>query len=149
MLYITSQDLFCNWKCALIYLMVFVFPSLLLLSRFSLVRLCVTPSTAAHPALPSLGFSRQEHWSGLPFPPPIKFYQITFHFPPSAFSSPSSLFSFLYPSTPAPPLFFLPFKNDFVFGLFLCVCLINQLFGAFSFMARYLVTMFMCFVATC
>ena len=26
---------------------------------------------AAHQALPSLGFSRQEHWSGLPFPSPI------------------------------------------------------------------------------
>ena len=40
---------------------------LLLLSRFSHVRLCETPETAAHQALPSLGFSRQEHWSGLPF----------------------------------------------------------------------------------
>ena len=37
---------------------------LLLLSRFSRVRLCVTPQTAAHQALPSLGFSRQEYWSG-------------------------------------------------------------------------------------
>ena len=33
-------------------------------------RLCVTPQTAAHQAPLSLGFSRQEHWSGLPFPPP-------------------------------------------------------------------------------
>ena len=41
---------------------------LLLLSRFSRVRLCATPETAAHEAPPSLGFSRQEHWSGLPFP---------------------------------------------------------------------------------
>ena len=37
---------------------------LLLLSRFSRVQLCVTPWTAAHQAPPSLGFSRQEHWSG-------------------------------------------------------------------------------------
>ena len=44
---------------------------LLLLSRFSCVRLCATPSTAAHQAPPSLGFSRQEHWSGLPFPSPM------------------------------------------------------------------------------
>ena len=35
---------------------------LLLLSHFSCVRLCATPS---------LGFSRQEHWSGLPFPSPM------------------------------------------------------------------------------
>ena len=41
---------------------------LLLLSRFSRVRLCATPQTAAHQAPRSLGFSRQEHWSGLPFP---------------------------------------------------------------------------------
>ena len=38
---------------------------LLLLSHFSRVRLCATPQTAAHQALPSLGFSRQEHWSGV------------------------------------------------------------------------------------
>ena len=46
-------------------------PLLLLLSCFSRVRLCVTPQTAAHQAPPSLGFSRQEHWSGLPFPSPM------------------------------------------------------------------------------
>jgi len=45
---------------------------LLLLSRFSRVRLCATPQTAAHQAPPSLRFSRQEHWSGLPFPSPKK-----------------------------------------------------------------------------
>ena len=44
---------------------------LLLLIRFSRVRLCATPETAAHQALPSLGFSWQEHWSGLPFPSPF------------------------------------------------------------------------------
>ena len=30
------------------------------------------PMTAAHQALPSLGLSRQEHWSGLPFPSPMQ-----------------------------------------------------------------------------
>ena len=45
--------------------------SLLLLSCFSCVRFCATPYTAAHQAPLSLGFSRQEHWSGLPFPSPI------------------------------------------------------------------------------
>ena len=29
------------------------------------------PQTAAYQAPPSLGFSRQEHWSGLPFPSPM------------------------------------------------------------------------------
>ena len=46
-------------------------PLLLLLSRFSRVRLCATPQTAAYQAPPSLGFSRQEYWSGLPFPSPV------------------------------------------------------------------------------
>ena len=41
---------------------------LLLLSRVSRVWLGATPWTAAHQAPPSLGFSRQEHWSGFPFP---------------------------------------------------------------------------------
>ena len=45
---------------------------LLLLSRFSRVQLCATPEMAAHQAPPSLGFSRQEHWSGLPFPSPVR-----------------------------------------------------------------------------
>ena len=49
-----------------------IFTTLLLLNRFSRVRLCVTPETAAHQAPPSLGFSRQEHWSGLPFPSPMR-----------------------------------------------------------------------------
>ena len=44
---------------------------LLLLRRFSRARLCVTSETAAHQAPLSLGFSRQEHWSGLPLPSPM------------------------------------------------------------------------------
>ena len=47
-----------------------MFLLLLLLSRFSRVWLCATPKTTDHQAPPSLGFSRQEHWSGLPFPSP-------------------------------------------------------------------------------
>ena len=43
----------------------------MLLSDFSHVRLCATPEMAAHQAPPSLGLSRQEHWSGLPFPSPV------------------------------------------------------------------------------
>ena len=42
-----------------------------LLSRFSCVRLCVTPQMAARQAPPFLGLSRQEHWSRLPFPSPM------------------------------------------------------------------------------
>ena len=62
---------------------------LLLLRRFSRVRLCATPQTAAHEALPSLGFSRQGHWSGLPFPSPqsqqpAMDHLLTFHCPKQA-----------------------------------------------------------------
>ena len=39
-----------------------------LLSR---VRLFETPWTAAHQAPPSMGFSRQEYWSGVPLPSPF------------------------------------------------------------------------------
>ena len=34
------------------------------------VRLFATPWTVAYQAPPSVGFSRQEYWSGLPFPSP-------------------------------------------------------------------------------
>ena len=36
----------------------------------SLVQLLVTPWTVAYQAPPSMGFSRQEYWSGLQFPSP-------------------------------------------------------------------------------
>ena len=36
------------------------------------VRLCETPWTAAHQAPLSMGFSRQEYWSGVPLSSPIR-----------------------------------------------------------------------------
>ena len=39
-------------------------------SRFSCIRLFVTPWTVARQTPLSMGFSRQEYWSGLPFPSP-------------------------------------------------------------------------------
>ena len=41
------------------------------MKSFSRVRLLATPWTAAHQAPLSMGFSRQEYWSGLPLPSPI------------------------------------------------------------------------------
>ena len=38
------------------------------------VQLFVTPWTAAYQAPPSMGFSRQEYWSGVPLPSPICIY---------------------------------------------------------------------------
>ena len=43
------------------------FSNACMLSRFSRVRLFATPWTVAHEAPPSMGFSGQEYWSGLPF----------------------------------------------------------------------------------
>ena len=72
---IPIQDLILssNDQCISLFILINVLMLLLLLllSRFSHVRLCVTPGTAAHQAPPSLGFSRQERWSGLPFPSPM------------------------------------------------------------------------------
>ena len=56
---------------------------LLLLSCFSRIRLLATPWTAAYQAPPSMGFSKQERWSGVPLPSPsqpasLPFFCITF-----------------------------------------------------------------------
>ena len=41
-----------------------------MLSHFSCVQFFATPWTIAYQAPLSMGFSRQEYWSGLPYPPP-------------------------------------------------------------------------------
>ena len=38
----------------------------------SRVQLLATPWTAVYQAPPSIGFSRQEYWSGLPLPSPVE-----------------------------------------------------------------------------
>ena len=40
------------------------------MKSLSCVRLFATPGTVAYYTPPSVGFSRQEYWSGLPFPSP-------------------------------------------------------------------------------
>ena len=65
--YLNSNVIIINFPWPCINYMVL----LLLVSRFSRVRLCATPEMAAYQALLSLGFSRQEHRSGLPFPSPM------------------------------------------------------------------------------
>ena len=65
------------WKLAK-YNVVFMgsrveFPVLQILAACSIAKVCslfVTPWTVAHQALLSMGFSRQEYWSGLPFSSP-------------------------------------------------------------------------------
>ena len=48
----------------------------------SRVRLFETPWTAAHQAPPCMGFSRQEYWSGVPWPSPRHFLYHTIKHPP-------------------------------------------------------------------
>ena len=52
------------------------------MKSLSHVRLCATPETAAHEDPPlSLGFSRQEHWRGLPFPSPMHESEVAQSYP--------------------------------------------------------------------
>ena len=56
--------------CKCIYMLTFTiskFLHLLKVKSLSRVRLSATPWTVAHQVPLSLGFSRQEYWSGLPF----------------------------------------------------------------------------------
>ena len=46
-----------------------MFAMWLFAQSLSRVQVFVTPWTVAHQATLSMGFPRQEHWSGLPFPP--------------------------------------------------------------------------------
>ena len=56
----------------------------------SRVRLLATPWTAAYQAPPSLGFSRQEYWSGMPLPYPLVAKSCATHWNPMDCSSPGS-----------------------------------------------------------
>ena len=63
MLLLCPQYLFLTFP-RIVFLVGFVMVLSFLLGGY----LCFCPQTSAHQAPPSLGFSRQEHWSGLPFP---------------------------------------------------------------------------------
>ena len=58
-----------KWEIALITAELFC--------RFSHVRLSATPWTMASQAPLSMGFSRKEYWSGLPFPSPVIKYEVS------------------------------------------------------------------------
>ena len=67
----------------------------------SRVRLLATPWTAAHQAPPSMGLSRQEHWSGLPSP--------SLHVP--------FVLLLICPQVPFPPVFWLCFQDSELLSL--------------------------------
>ena len=62
------RDIPCSWVGRIYIVKMTIL--LLLLSCFSRVQLCATLWTTAYQALLSMGFSRQECWSGLPLPSP-------------------------------------------------------------------------------
>ena len=88
------------------------------------VRLFETPWTAAHQAPPSMGFSRQEYWSGVPSASPVFFPRSYSQLSPSfsfSFSFYFLLFplpSFLSPHSSLPPFF--PFFFSPLYLNFLC-----------------------------
>ena len=57
----------------------------------SRVRLFETPWTAAYQAPPSMGFSRQEYWSGVPLPSPICMCRVPLSWISFPFRSPESI----------------------------------------------------------
>ena len=65
------------------------------------VRLFVTPQTVAHQAPLSMGFSRQEHCSELPFPPPGDFFDPVIK--PVSLASPASAAGFISTTPPGKP----------------------------------------------
>ena len=80
------------------------------LGHFSCVRLSVTPWTVAHQAPLSIGFSRQESWSGLPCPPPG-------HLPDSGIKPAS----FMSPALPGDRFFSIRATWEAYIYLYMCV----------------------------
>ena len=84
---------------------------------FSPVRLFATPWTVAPQAPPSMGFSRQEYWSGLPFPPPRDLPNPMIE--PMSFASPALVGKFFTTAQPGKPsLEIIPEQFPFFLILF-------------------------------
>ena len=58
------------WRLLDTHRQVWVSPMKVKVKSLSHIQLFETPWTIAYQVLPSKGFSRQEYWSGLPFPSP-------------------------------------------------------------------------------
>ena len=59
-----------DFKAKVLFFFYLIVLKYVCVKSLSHVQLSVTPGTAAHQAPLSMEFSRQEHWSGLPFPSP-------------------------------------------------------------------------------
>ena len=63
----------CVCVCVCVYPLEMITAATAAAKSLSRVRLLATPWTAAHRAPLSMGFSRQEYWSGMPLPSPFEF----------------------------------------------------------------------------
>ena len=68
----------------------------------SRVRLLATPWTAAYQAPPSMGFYRQEYWSGVPLPSPNFTFAFHFHALEEEMATHSSVLAWRIPWTEEP-----------------------------------------------
>ena len=76
------------------------------------VQLFTTPRTVAHQAPLSMGFSRQEYWSGLPWPPPGNLPNRGIK--PASLVSPALAGGFLTAVSPGKPPISQIFYNNFI-----------------------------------
>ena len=79
------------------------------MKSLSRVRLFVTPWTVAYQALPSMGFSKQEYWSGLPFPSPGALPNPGTE--PVSLASPALQVDSLLSESPRKPINYVAYKN--------------------------------------
>ena len=86
-------------------------PPACMLSHFSRVRLFATPWTAVHQAPLSMGFSRREYWSGLPWPPPGDLPDLMSPALAGMFFTTRATWEALIPSWPTPTQFLLQLQR--------------------------------------
>ena len=70
-----NKDLISSFPVCIRFISFFFFFGFTLAAAAKSLQWCLTlcdPIDSSHQAPPSLGFSRQEHWSGLPFPSPMR-----------------------------------------------------------------------------
>ena len=96
------------------------------------VRLLVTPWTVAYQALPSVGFSRQEYWSGVPLPSPGIIQYVAFS------NWLLSLSKYTFKALPCVfhgliACLFLSLNNISLCGCSLSICLLEDILVASSF----------------
>ena len=70
LLYFSELFESCRQKIRNLSIHMCIFSKKVKVKSLSRVQLFATPWTVAYQAPPSMGFSRQEYWSGLPFPFP-------------------------------------------------------------------------------